>query len=186
MEVIQLIKKSTDGDTLAMDALFELVYEDLKKLSRKIRLNWRNEQTLNTTALVHEAYLKVTHSTDLSSTNKLHFYRICGRAMKYILQDHLKQKKAFKRGGEFQKVDLNDHEVVNLSEETLEMMEDIFNYMEKLQAQDPIVHQVIECRFFADMTVKETSDLLSISPATVKRKWSFAKAYISNEVIKSA
>ncbi|MEL6561030.1 MAG: ECF-type sigma factor [Bacteroidota bacterium] len=186
MEIIQLIKKTTEGDGIAMDKLFEFVYLDLKKLSRKIRLNWRNEQTLNTTALVHEAYLKVSQSTDLNSMNKLHFYRICGRAIKYILLDHLKHKSASKRGNGFQRVNIEDQEVVNLSEGTLEMMEDVFSCIEKLQSKDPIVQQVIECLFFADMTVKETSDLLAISPATVKRKWAFAKAYISNEVKKSA
>ena len=99
MEIVQLIERSSEGSRAATDQLFQLVYEDLKKLSRKLRFNWRNENTLNTTALVHEAYLKVCTNEELSTTNKLHFYRICGRAMKYILQDSLKLKNAAKRGG---------------------------------------------------------------------------------------
>lgn len=186
MEVIQLIEKSSEGSRIATDQLFQLVYDDLRKLSRKLRLNWRNENTLNTTALVHEAYLKVCSSEELSATNKLHFYRICGRAMKYILQDSLKLKNAIKRGGEQEQVDLDHHDITNLSEDTLEVMEDVFSNIEKLQKHDPIISDVIECRFFSDMSVKETSELLSISPATVKRKWSFAKAYISSELKKTA
>jgi len=186
MEVIQLIQHSADGSKTHMDQLFRLVYEDLKKISRKIRLDWRNEHTLNTTALVHEAYLKVYNSADLSFLNKLHFYRVCGRAMKYILQDHLKHKNTLKKGSGQQHVEIGSDEVTNLSDDTLDMMEDIFVNIEKLQDQDPVVYDVIECRFFADMSVKETSELLSISEATVKRKWSFAKAYISSELKKTA
>ncbi len=186
MEVISLIKESAAGNRLAMNQLFDLVYDDLKQLSRKIRLNWRNEHTLNTTALVHEAYLKVQNTDALSAQNKLHFYRICGQAMKYILQDHLKQKSTQKKGSGQRHLEISNDEVVNLSDDTLDLMEDIFHNIEKLQEHDPVVYEVIECRFFADMSVKETSELLSISPATVKRKWSFAKAYISSELKKTA
>ncbi len=186
MEVIQLIKNSSEGSREAMDQLFHQVYDDLKQISRKIRLNWRNEQTLNTTALVHEAYLKVQKSTDLTAENKLHFYRICGRAMKFILQDRLKHKNTLKNGNGEEHLEIELQEIVNLSDDTLEMMEDIFYNIEKLQAHDPVVYDIIECRFFADLSVKETSKLLAISEATVKRKWSFAKAYISNELKKTA
>lgn len=186
MEIVQLIERSSEGSRAATDQLFKLVYDDLRTLSRKLRFNWRNENTLNTTALVHEAYLKVCTNESLSTTDKLHFYRICGRAMKYILQDSLKLKKAIKRGGEQEQVDLEHQDIANLSDDTLDVMEDIFNNIEKLQQHDPLISDVIECRFFSDMSVKETSELLSISPATVKRKWSFAKAYISSELQKSA
>ena len=125
--MIQLIKDSTEGNQEAMDQLFHHVYDDLKRLSRKIRLNWRNEHTLNTTALVHEAYLKVHSSTDLSTHNKLHFYRICGRAMKYILQDHLKHKKTLKKGSGQQHLEISSEEVIGVGNETVEIMEDIFH-----------------------------------------------------------
>lgn len=179
-----MIKSSHEGDKRAMDDLFAIVYEDLKKLARKIRLDWKQEDTLNTTALVHEAYLKVYTNEELDHLDRLHFCRVCGRAMRYILQDSLKQKQSQKRGGNYQRVD--EGQLQQLSYETAEGIEEILRNIRQLEQWDPLIGNVIECRFFSDMSVKETAELLQISPATVKRKWSFAKAYLSAELGQTA
>ncbi|MEL7147479.1 MAG: ECF-type sigma factor, partial [Bacteroidota bacterium] len=116
MQIIELIKSSTDGKKQSQDELFTYVYDDLRSLARKIRLDWRNENTLNTTALVHEAYLKVCRSEDLSHANKLHFYRICGRAMRFVLKDYLKHKSAVKRGGEARDISISERFTMELSD----------------------------------------------------------------------
>lgn len=186
MELIQLIRESSTGDVRSKDELFLMVYEDLKKLAGQIRFNWRNEHTLNTTSLVHEAYLKVCNSNELTRLSKLHFYRICGQAMKYILSDHLKQKKAIKRGGNVNKVSLDENITPMLSDTSGALFEDLLEKIDRLRNHDPVISEVIDCRFFSDMSVKETSELLKISPATVKRKWAFARSFISSDLSQSA
>ena len=184
MDLAVLIKQSSEDNKEATDKLFDLVYTDLKNLARKIRFNWRNENTINTTALVHEAYLKVLNSSEINHTNKLHFYRVCGRAMRYILQDYTKRKNADKRGGNAIQVDISESNEIHISEEAVESLEEIFISLKLLEQKDQTTHDVIECRFFSNMTVDETAELLSISPATVKRKWSFAKAFITQSLNK--
>ena len=186
MQVLELIKETAQGKKESQDLLFEHVYEDLRKLARKIRFDWRNKDTLNTTALVHEAYLKVTSSTELSQLSKLHFYRICGRAMKFILNDYLKYKSAAKRGGSSEKLSFDDNYHLELSDSTTKLVEDLLDKIDELKSHDPVINDVIECRFFSNLTVDETSQILAISPATVKRKWAFARSFISSDLSKTA
>lgn len=186
MQIIELIKDSADGKKQSQDELFECVYEDLRNLARKIRFDWRNEHTLNTTALVHEAYLKVCNSNDLSLANKLHFYRVCGRAMRYVLSDYIKYKSTAKRGGQSEKLPLNEQFVIELSDASETMMTELLDKIEKLKTHDPLIADVIDCRFFSNMSVVETSEVLSVSPATVKRKWAFARSFISADFSRSA
>ncbi|QCK15621.1 ECF-type sigma factor [Mangrovivirga cuniculi] len=182
MDLTLLIQKSGADNKDATDKLFDLVYNDLKNLARKVRFSWRNENTINTTALVHEAYLKVLNSNEIEHKNKLHFYRICGRAMRYILQDYSKKKNAGKRGGQASKVDVEIHNQMQISDEAIENLEEIFISLRQLEQNNKATYDVVECRFFSNMTVNETAELLSISPATVKRKWSFAKAFITQSL----
>ena len=186
MQLIELIKDSTEGNKQSSDELFTFVYEDLRSLARKIRFDWRNEHTLNTPALVHEAYLKVCQSSALTSANKLHFYRICGRAMRYILSDYIKHKSATKRGGQAEVIALNEQHMVQLSETAEPMVAELLAKIDQLKTHDPLIADVIDCRFFANMTVVETSKVLEVSPATVKRKWAFARSYISSDLSQSA
>lgn len=184
MDLAVLIKESSEDKKEATDKLFNLVYDDLKNLARKVRFDWRNENTINTTALVHETYLKVLNSAEIEHKNKLHFYRICGRAMRYILQDYSKKKNAEKRGGNANLLDINGENEIQISSEAIESLEEIFLSLKQLEQTDKTIHDVIECRFFSNLTVNETAELLSISPATVKRKWSFAKAFITQSLKK--
>ncbi|MGB3469176.1 MAG: ECF-type sigma factor [Cyclobacteriaceae bacterium] len=186
MEILQLIKESTAGNDQSQGELFHQVYDDLKRLAGQIRFDWRNEHTLNTTSLVHEAYLKVCNNSELTQLDKLHFYRICGQAMRFILNDYLKHKNAIKRGGNFHKIALDENIAPLLTDSSSEMVADLLEKIDRLRDHDPVICEVIDCRFFSDMSVAETSELLKISPATVKRKWAFARSYISSDLSQSA
>ncbi|MEQ9403463.1 MAG: ECF-type sigma factor [Cyclobacteriaceae bacterium] len=186
IEVIGLIQETSAGNKVAHDQLYELLYEDLKNLARKIRFNWRNAETLNTTALVHEAYLKVLSNENLTPLNRLHFFRLCGKAMRFRLQTYLEKKNAIKRGSEEKRVDLDHPDVLMISEESEEELFSLLSVLDKLEAEDELISKVVECRFFSDLTIDETAQVLSVSPATVKRKWTFARSYLSNSIRKSA
>ena len=187
MEMLMLIEETAAGKKTAMDQLYRLIYEDLKRLAHKIRFNWRKSETLNTTALVHEAYLKVLSNNKLKPESKLHFYKLCGRAMRYVLHNNLEKKEAEKRGGSAEKIPIYEAcTIFNSSETSQNDMVNLLSSLERLEKEDKILTQIVECRFFSDLTIAETATVLRISPATVKRKWSFARAYLSNQLKKSA
>ncbi len=185
-DVIGLIQETSAGNKTAQDQLFEVLYQDLRGLARKVRFNWRTAETMNTTALVHEAYLKVLSNDQLTPQNRLHFFRLCGRAMRYMLQDYLEKKNAEKRGASVKQVNIEHPEALEISEETQEDLSSVLTVLKKLESEDQLISQIVECRFFSDLTIDETAQVLAISPATVKRKWTFARSYLSNSLKRSA
>jgi len=186
VEIIDLIQETSEGNKASHDHLYDILYDDLKKLAKKIRFNWRLAETMNTTALVHEAYLKVLSNERLTPLNKLHFIRLCGKAMRYRLQDYLEKKNALKRGALEMRVDLDHPDALMISVESEGELFSLLSELQKLEIEDELISQVVECRFFSDLTIDETAQVLSISPATVKRKWTFARSYLSNSIRKSA
>ncbi len=184
--VVELIIKASEGEQDSIQTLFEQVYNELKSMAHRIKFNWRNAHTLNTTALVHESYLKILSNKELTPLNKLHFYRLCGRAMRYVLHDYLEKRQAQKRKGDF--TEIGDHIQIPVVEarNNLENLEGVLIGLKKLEAEDTVMSQVVECRFFSDMTIEETATVIGVSPATVKRKWNFARAYLSRSIKKIA
>lgn len=181
-EIIDLIIKTSEGEEESIQTLFDILYDDLKGLAHRIKFDWRLAETLNTTALVHESYLKLLSSKRLTAHNKLHFYRLSGRAMRFVLHNYLEKRKAQKRQGDF--TELGEHIQIPVLEaqNNLENLEVVLMGLKKLEAEDQVMSQVVECRFFSDMTIDETAAVIGISPATVKRKWSFARAYLSKSI----
>ncbi len=186
VEIIDLIQETSGGNKEANDRLYGLLYDDLKKLAHRIRFSWRLAETMNTTALVHEAYLKILSNKSLTPLNRLHFFRLCGRAMRYRLQDYLEKKNANKRGAGEVRVELDHPDALMISNESEEELFSLLSVLQKLESEDELISQVVECRFFSDLTIEETAKVLAISPATVKRKWTFARSYLSNSIRKSA
>ena len=186
VEIIDLIQETSEGNKASHDHLYDILYDDLKKLAKKIRFNWRLAETMNTTALVHEAYLKVLSNERLTPLNKLHFIRLCGRAMRFRLHDYLEKKNALKRGALEMRVDLDHPDALMISDESEGELFSLLSELQKLETEDELISKVVECRFFSDLTIDETAQVLSISPATVKRKWTFARSYLSNSIRKSA
>ncbi|MEM6337430.1 MAG: sigma-70 family RNA polymerase sigma factor, partial [Bacteroidota bacterium] len=156
-----------------------LVYERLHVMARQQRGRLGAGETLNTTALVHEAYLRLV-GQDGAWADRSHFYGTAAKAMRHILIDHARRKTAAKRGGDNVHVPLDD--VIVMSEERAGELIVLDEALSKLEAVDPRRSQIVECRFFAGLSIKETAEIMDISTATVSREWRVAKAWLFREM----
>ena len=164
----------------AVDALMPVVYDELHRLAHRLRLGERPDHTLNTTALVHEAYLKLAGLDRLDWKNRAQFFAIAAQAMRRVLVTYAERRRAQKRGGGAPHVALDEGALLTdaQSEELLALDE----ALGRLQALSERQHRVVECRFFGGMTVEETAAALGLSPATVKRDWTLARAWLNREL----
>ncbi|HMB92628.1 MAG TPA: ECF-type sigma factor [Rhodothermales bacterium] len=179
-EITQLLQEVSSGDRAAMDRLLPLVYEQLRKMAHQQRLRWQGQATLNTTALVHEAYMRLSDGAQLDLESRLHFMRVAAKAMRYILLDHAKAKKRLKRGGDQQRVPFEEALAVSEAEaEELLALDEALKRLEKVNERQS---QIIECRFFGGMTIDDTAHALGVSAPTVKRGWAMARAWLYREM----
>jgi RNA polymerase sigma factor (TIGR02999 family) len=176
-----LIDAARSGDDDAIAALFSLSYAEVHRLAHALRRG-EARHTLNTTALVHEAYFKLLPSSGLSIESLAHFKHIVGRAMRQVLVDHARASSAGKRGGP-------DAVAVTLSDEAqarqvdhLQMIQ-LHTALVELERVDPRSARVVECRFFSGLDVEETAAALGISTATVKRDWRVARAWLNDVLL---
>lgn len=175
-ELTGLIHAARDGDDVAVAALFSAAYDELRQLAHAVR---RNEvrQTLNTTALVHEAYFKLLPSGRLSVESLAHFKHIVSRAMRQVLVDYARARTAVKRGGpDAVAVSLSRIAQPDVSDE-ISLMQ-LHDALEELESVDARSAKVVECRYFGGLDVEETAAALGISTATVKRDWRVARAWL--------
>ena len=179
-EVTLLLQQLSNGNREAMDKLLPLVYSQLRDMAHRQRINWQGEETLNTTALVHEAYLRLAGGTQLDLESRKHFLRVAAQAMRYILLDHAKAKKRQKRGGDQQRVPFE--EALAVTEEEADELIALDAALKRLKEINARQSEVVECRFFAGLTIEETASVLSLSPATVKRDWQWARAWLLREI----
>lgn len=178
-EVTRLLRAYGDGDREALDRLVPLVYEQLRSLARA-QLRDESRRPLDTTALVHEAYIRLADGGTLSIEDRSHFLSIAARAMRRILIDHARRRSAQKRGGGARHVTLDgDGASVRARDVGLLALDDA---LERLSELSPRQAAVVEHRVFADMTVEETARALAVSPRTVKRDWSLARAWLNREL----
>lgn len=181
-----LLLAAERGDHAALEALFPLVYKELRALARRQRLAWHGNPTLNTTALVHEAYLKLVDQDRLGATSRAHFFAIASKAMRHILCNYARDRSRKKRGGEIQHVSLDKMDVAEahpaFSDDAAEILAALGDALERLEQIDKRRSQVVECRFFAGLSVEDTAAALDISPATVKRDWTLARAWLYREM----
>jgi RNA polymerase sigma factor (TIGR02999 family) len=173
--VTALLEAARQGDDDAFDTLYKEVYDELRRLARVIRRG-RAGATLNTTALVHEAYLRLVPARNLAWENRLHFFRVAARAMRHALVQAARRQMADKRGGGAVTVAFDE----NIYAEPVGMDEvlAIDDALEQLEALDPRQAHIVECRFFAGLSVEETAQALGIGSATVKRDWRAARAWL--------
>jgi RNA polymerase sigma factor (TIGR02999 family) len=167
-------------DPAALDRLMPQVYEELRALANLMLSDRGAQVTLQPTSLVHEAYLRLRDQHRMDWQNRLHFFRIAARAMRRVLVDHCRSRSAQKRGGALVSIDLGEAMAV----ETPRMVDilAVDRLLTDLEAQDPQQARIVELRFFAGLTVEETAAALGISPATVKRDWTVAKAWLALEI----
>ncbi len=174
--VTRLLHAASDGDSGALDRLFPIVYDELRRLARVVRRG-KAGQTLNTTALVHEAYLKLTPSREMDWNDRKHFMRVAARAMRQVLVSAARKRTALKRGGD--EVDVSFDEAVHGSTVRLDRFLALDDLLTRFEAVAPRQAKVVECRFFAGLTIPETADALDVSEATVNRDWRAARAWLA-------
>jgi RNA polymerase sigma factor (TIGR02999 family) len=180
-EVTNLLLRWGGGDREALDALAPLVYDELRRLAARYLRRERLDHTLQSTALVHEAYLRLIDQRNVRWQNRAQFFGLAAELIRRILVDHARAKQAAKRGGSAYKLTLD--EALDASEPRdldLVRLDDVLQGLGKI---DPQQSRVVELRFFAGLTIEETAEVLGISPATVKRDWLVAKAWLRREMM---
>lgn len=183
-EITQLLQLASSGDRDARDSLFEVVYEKLRAIARAHRRNWSGNHTLNTTALIHEAYLKLAGGELADYQGRAHFFATASKAMRQVLMNYAERVSAAKRGENPLRVTLSG--LALQDENTLEELVQIDALLTRLEDSNPRHCQVFECRVFGGMTIEETAAAVDVSAATVKRDWALVSAWLFSEINTSA
>ena len=184
-EVTKLLIQLGNGDHTALERLMPLVYRELHKMAKRYMAQQNPGHTLQTTAVIHEAYLKLAgESSQKHWENRSHFFGVAASAMRHILVDHARAKQSAKRGGEVRVVQLNDgFDIADGQSDELIALDDALNTLAKLH---PRKSKTVELRYFGGLSVEEAAAILKISPQTVMRDWNFAKAFLSREMERGA
>ncbi|HTM00028.1 MAG TPA: sigma-70 family RNA polymerase sigma factor [Candidatus Omnitrophota bacterium] len=182
-EVTQTFLRWRQGDASALHALLPLVYEEMRRLAGAYLRDESAGHTLQPTALAHEAYLRLLDQRHVSWQNRAHFMGLAAQAMRRILIDHARRRGAQKRGGDAVHVTLEDSDAIAAGDEPLGVAaEDLNDALDRLAALDERQARVVELRFFTGLSVEETAEVLGVSPATVKRDWTLARAWLHREL----
>jgi RNA polymerase sigma-70 factor, ECF subfamily len=179
-EVTALISSIREGEPRAWERLVPLVYEELRRIAQRQLRNEACGYTLNTTALVHEAYLKLAAGSFQSFADRAHFFAVAARAMRQIVIDHARRHRTEKRGGAWKRIPLETAEIA--VEERAEMLLALDEALTRLASLDERLGQVVECRFFGGMTEEETAVALDVTDRTVRRDWTKARLWLYNEL----
>jgi len=182
-EVTQLLLAWNQGDATALEQLIPLVYEELRRLAHRYMDGERPGHTLQTTALVNEAYLRLVDSSRVRWQNRAHFFAVAAQLMRRVLVDFARSRHYLKRGGAAQQVSLEEALMVS-AERSAELLA-LDGALTALAASDARASQVVELRFFGGLSVEETAEVLKVSPETVKRDWNWAKVWLLRELSKT-
>ncbi len=177
-DVTALLKEWSGGDRRALERLMPLVYDELRKLAASYLREERPDHTLQPTALVHEAYIRLTNQRDVVWQNRAHFFGIAAQMMRRILVDHARKRQAAKRDAAAWRVATDVDDAADRAPELLALD----RALSSLEEMDPQQAKVVELRFFGGLTVEETAEVAGVSPATVKREWRTAKAWLRREI----
>jgi len=182
-EVTRLLHAWSDGDESALENLAPLVYAELNRLARRYMAKERPEHTLDATALVHEAYLRLMNVKDLDCRNRAQFMGMCAQLMRRILVDYARSHRAIKRGSGEKKVSLEDSAALSMQCPDLEALNDALNALEAIDARKS---RVVELRFFGGLSVEETAAVLNVSSDTVVHDWKLARAWLRRELTRGS
>jgi RNA polymerase sigma factor (TIGR02999 family) len=184
--VTRLLSELDNGSPTALDELFPLVYQELRAFAHQQRRRWDGDTTLATTAIVHEAYIKLVGGARVGAQSRVHFFRVAAAAMRHILCNYARDRRAAKRGGDTPRLSLQvlgeAADRLSFSSEQSGMLVDLDDALRRLEAVDPRLSQLVECRFFGGLTIEDTAAALGVSPATVKRDWALARAWLFREL----
>ena len=178
--VTQLLQQWSRGDTAALDELTPLVYEELRRLSHHYMKGERPDHTLQTTALVNEAYLRLADQTDPNWRNRSHFFAVAARAMRQILVSYARSNRAQKRGGGAARIELDEAAI--LSPEQSKEIVDLHEALGRLESVDSRKARVVELKYFGGLNCDEIAEVLKIARVTVRRDWEFAKLWLYTEL----
>ncbi len=179
-EVTQLLRAYSEGDKEAFDRLVPLVYDELRRIARSHLRRSARGRTLDTTGLVHEAYLKLASQKGMNAQDRGHFLAISACAMRQVIINRARARTAAKRGGGVDAVPLDEQRVA--SREQAEYLLDLDRALERLRERKPKLAQTVECRFFAGLSEEETAEALGVSLRTAQRNWIRARAWIRSEL----
>jgi RNA polymerase sigma factor (TIGR02999 family) len=178
--ITQLLVEWSEGDRAALDQLMPLVYDELRRLARSYLRRERPDHTLQATALVHEAYMRLVDQHSVSWQNRAHFFGIASQMMRRILVNHALARETAKRGGDAERLPLDTAIVVDAKREiNLIALDDA---LKELETADARQGRIVELRFFGGLSIEETAEVLKLSPATIKREWSTAKLWLRRQI----
>ncbi|MCH9646703.1 MAG: sigma-70 family RNA polymerase sigma factor [Deltaproteobacteria bacterium] len=175
-EVSEILARARQGDGEAVDQLAPLVYEELRAAARRQLRRMRPGQTLDTTALVHEAYLKLVDGPPAAWQDRTHFISVAAVAMRHLLVDYARRRATQKRGGDELRVTLDDH-LIGATGRPLELLA-VNEALDALAERSERLSRLVELRFFGELSIEETAEVLGMSPRTVKRDWRKARAFL--------
>jgi RNA polymerase sigma factor (TIGR02999 family) len=181
-DVTRILSAIEQGDARATEELLPLVYEELRLLAAQKLSREKPGQTLQATALVHEAYIRLVGVVDQSWDNKGHFFKAAAEAMRRILIENARRKKSPKHGGDRKKMDLNEAVLVVGDRVPSETMIALDEALEKLSKRDKIKADVVSLRYFAGLTSEQAAGILKISPTTAKRYWIYSRSWLLREI----
>jgi RNA polymerase sigma factor (TIGR02999 family) len=182
-EVTELLIKWSNGDEAALDELIPLVHTGLRRLAKRYMGREREDHTLQTSALINEAYLRLIDQQSIEWKDRAHFFAVSAQIMRHVLIDHARKHHSDKRGAGARKLPIDDA-AVNIQQKAAELVA-LDEALKELAAVDLRQSQIVELRFFGGLTVEETAEVLEVSPITVKREWRMAKAWLHDAVAKS-
>ena len=179
-EITKLLKDWSGGDATALDKLIPLVYDELHRLAHQHMRRERAGHLLQTSALINEAYLRLIDGPDLTLENRAHFFGVAARLMRQILVDEARKRKSAKRGGDVIQVSFT--EATNVAQEQAASVVALDDALKTLGSIDARQSEIVELRFFGGLSIEETAQVLKVSPGTVMRDWTFARAWLKNEM----
>ena len=184
-EITQLLIKLTDGNEAVLEKLWPLIYDELRQLAGRYLRRERSDHTLQPTALVHEAYLKLVDQTQVRWQNRAHFIGVAAQVMRRILVDHARRHTAEKRGGAAEVLPLEEEILVVSGSQTSEKGVELLaldEALEHLAGIDSQKAKIVELRYFGGLSVEETAEVMNCSAVTIKRQWRMAKAWLYGQI----
>lgn len=180
-EITNLLLKWGEGEERALDELISLVYPELRRIARLFMRRENPQHTLQTSALINEAYLRLVDQQAVAWNDRAHFFAVAAQVMRHILIDHARRHRYAKRGGGAQRVDLDSVVVAAADERATEFVA-LDEALKRLAKIDPRKEKIVELRFFGGLTVEETAEVMKVSEITVKRDWRSARAWLLREI----
>jgi len=179
-DVTKILQAAAGGDATADDRLFTVVYDELRSIAQRFMAGERGDHTLQATAVVHEAYLRLIGDRQPQWESRAHFFGAAAEAMRRILIDHARRKASRKRGGGRRRLELTD--VAQVGESALDDLIALDQGLDRLEGKDPMMAAVVKLRYFAGLSVEQTASALNTSPRSVNRAWTAARAWLRREI----